>query len=79
MEPVTLTAKTEDKPASTAYIYRTHKQHLADSAECWPNTISKVLPYHLGKYSASHVNAAGFILDKAVDESNSVSKSTTDI
>jgi hypothetical protein len=69
---------------------------LANSAEFWPNTTSKVLPYHLGKYAAtfllsnmhwdkkqreytaSHVNAAGFILDKAVDQSNSVSKSTID-
>jgi len=30
-------------------------------------------------YTASHVNAAGFILDKAVDPSNSESKSTVDI
>ena len=63
-------------------------------AECWPNTTSKVSPYHLEKYSttfhqlrklwdyvhraftASHVNAAGFILDKAVEPSNSESTST---
>jgi hypothetical protein len=67
---------------------------MADSAECWPNTTSKVSPYHLEKYSttfhqlrklwdyvhraftASHVNAAGFILDKAVEPSNSESTST---
>jgi hypothetical protein len=70
---------------------------MADSAECWPNTTSKVSPFHLEKYSttfhqlrmqwdyihraftASLVNAAGFILDKAVDPSNSESKNTIDI
>ena len=26
---------------------------MADSAECWPNTTSKVLPYHLEKYSTT--------------------------
>jgi hypothetical protein len=30
-------------------------------------------------YTASHVNAAQFIMDKAVDPSNSESKSTIDI
>jgi hypothetical protein len=30
-------------------------------------------------YTASHVNAAGFILDKVVDPSNSKSKSPIDI
>jgi hypothetical protein len=53
MELATWTAKTNDKPTSTAYIpYRTLK-HTADSAECWPNTTSKVSPYHLEKYSAN--------------------------
>jgi len=49
MKPVTRTAKTDDKPTSTAYIYLTHKQLLAESAECWPNITSKVSPYHLEK------------------------------
>jgi hypothetical protein len=52
MKPVTQTAKTDDKPTSTAYIPYTQK-HLADSAECWSNTTSKVSSYHLGKYSAT--------------------------
>jgi hypothetical protein len=70
---------------------------MANSAECWPNTTSKISPFHVEKYSttvlqlrmhwdyihraftASLLNAAGFILDKAVDPSNSESKSTIDI
>jgi hypothetical protein len=30
------------------HTYHTPKQHLADSAECWPNT-SKVSPYNIEK------------------------------
>jgi len=52
MEPATRTTKTSDKPTSTAHIPYTPK-HMADSAECWPNTTSKVSPYHLEKYSAT--------------------------
>ena len=95
MEPVAWLAKTNDKPTSTAYILYT--QTTYGSAECWPNTTSKLWPYHLGKYSTTFhqirmhwdyvhlaftaflVNAAGFIVDKAFDSSNSESKSTTDI
>jgi hypothetical protein len=69
---------------------------MANSAECWPNTTSKVSSYHLDKYSttfhqlsmhwdyvhrafaASLGNAAGFILDKAIDPSNPESKRTID-
>jgi len=58
---------------------------MADSAECWLNTISKASLYHQGKstamfhlsrmlsdyehqvYTASIVNVAQFILDKAID------------
>jgi len=29
--------------------YLTPRQHMADSAECWQNTISEVSPYHQGK------------------------------
>jgi len=32
--------------------YRTAKQHMATSTECWPNT-SKVSPYHLEKHSTT--------------------------
>ena len=35
------------------HTYCTPKQHMAYSAECWPNTTSKVSPYHLEKYSAT--------------------------
>jgi len=35
------------------HTYRTSKQHMATSAECWPNTTSKVSPYHLEKYSTT--------------------------
>jgi hypothetical protein len=31
------------------HTYHTPKQHMADSAECWPNTISKYSPYHKKK------------------------------
>ena len=32
--------------------FRTPKQHTATSAECWPNTTSKVSPYHREKISS---------------------------
>jgi len=35
------------------HTYRTPKQRMADSADCWPNTILKVSPYHLEKYSTT--------------------------
>jgi hypothetical protein len=50
MKQATRTAKTDVKLISTAYIPYT-QQHMADSAECSPNTTSKVSPYHLEKYS----------------------------
>jgi hypothetical protein len=52
MEPATQTAKTMINPPRL-HTFCTPKQHMADSAECWPNTTSKVSPYHLGKYSAT--------------------------
>ena len=35
------------------HTYHSPKQHMVDSAECWPNTTSKVFPYHLEKYSTT--------------------------
>ena len=35
------------------HTFRTPKQHMADSAECWPNTTWKVSPYHLEKHRAT--------------------------
>jgi len=70
---------------------------MANTAECWPNTTSKLSLYCQGKstatfhlsrmvwdkkcqlYTASHVNAARFILDKAVYQSKLVSNNTIDI
>ena len=33
--------------------YHTPKLHSVDSAECWPNIISRASPYHPGKYPAT--------------------------
>jgi len=52
IKPTARTNKTEDKPTSTA-TYQTLKLHTAESAECWPNTISEVSPYHRRKYQAT--------------------------
>jgi hypothetical protein len=95
MKPVTRTPKTDDKPASSVYISYTEttfgrlSRMLAKHIKCValpPRKIFSHLPpvkdalgLRTPGYTASHMNAAGFILDKAVDQSNSVSKSTRDI
>jgi len=33
------------------HTYHTPKQHTANSADCWPNTTSKVSPYHIQVFS----------------------------
>jgi G3E family GTPase len=42
---------TKDPPRLHSYL--TSRQHMAGSAECWPNTTSKVSLYHQGKYTAT--------------------------
>jgi hypothetical protein len=60
MEPATRTAKTNDKPTSTAYIPYTQTTygHLSrllakHNIKSVGQTTLKVLPYHLEKYSAT--------------------------
>ena len=95
MESATQTAKTNDKPTLTAYIPYTQTtygrlsrmaKHDIKSVTLPPRKISSYFPpvkdalglRTPGVYS-NHVNVAGFILDKAVNPSNSESKSTIDI
>jgi hypothetical protein len=45
--------KTNPRPQPT---YHTLKLHTVDSAECWPNTISKASPYHPGNIQLHATN-----------------------
>jgi hypothetical protein len=72
-------AKTNDKPTSTAYILYTQTTYGRLNRMLAKHNIKSIALPPRKVFTGSHVNATGFILDKAVDPSKPKSKNTIDI